>query len=127
MELTVENVNAIVVACLPKIEDNPDNLIYGDGLVIRMAFDPEKINKNREHIISMLEQLPDEFQEGKGNGWSFLQMCYTKEGVHWGEHQDMDKLVCLGRSIKKVMYLLPRNMWEAFPGGVPYLMVKKEL
>ena len=40
-------------------------------------------------------------------------------------HQTQEQPVQLGIAIGEVEYRLPREMWSAFPGGMPYFMVKQ--
>ena len=54
---------------------------------------------------------------------SFLRMCMTKDGVHWGEHPDCDNLICLGIAIGKLEIIL-KDFVNDLPGGVPYILVK---
>ena len=73
----------------------------------------------------MLKELPIEFQKSGGGGMSFLNMCNNKEGNQWVDmHKTMDELVSLGNSIGKLSFLIPREFWSSFPGGVPYLVVE---
>jgi hypothetical protein len=51
-------------------------------------------------------------------------MCQDKEDHQWTDfHQTMDELVCLGTAIGKLEYLMPREMWNVLPGGMPYIVV----
>ena len=55
-----------------------------------------------------------------------MNACMDKSGRQWtGMHLTMEYLFLLGIAIGEVEYLLPREMWEAFPGGMPYLVVKQ--
>jgi hypothetical protein len=38
-------------------------------------------------------------------------------------HQRVEQLVQLGIAVGKIRYLLPRDMWDALPGGMPYFVV----
>lgn len=71
----------------------------------------------------MLADLPDEFMQEKGGGWSFLNMCMTKDGEQWGEHPNMEELMVLGCGLGLMKLQLPRAVWSSLPGGVPYLSV----
>lgn len=130
MDLTAQNVDTVVKDCLfrdDEIEDNkiPDGAVIVEGVVLKLGFHPERLKKHEDDIISMLNQLPDEFRLKTGGGWSFLQACMTKDGRQWGEHRDIDALLCMGIGIKKAEIQLPREMWFAFPGGVPYFAIKE--
>ena len=72
----------------------------------------------------MIDCLPDAFKTTGGGGWSFMNMCVDKEDVQWTDfHQTIDELVCLGLSIEKLSYLMPREFWKVLPGGMPYLVI----
>jgi hypothetical protein len=71
----------------------------------------------------MLLQLPDKFMAGSGDGFSFLGGCETKTGELWGQHHDVEMLLCLGMALGMVKCLVPRDMWKVLPGGLPYYVV----
>lgn len=101
----------------------PADAIKVEGIMNTFMFDPKRVAGNREKINDMLDQLPDEFHLGKGGGMSFLQACMDRDGNHWGEHINMDELFVIGQAIGRVKYLLPREVWSALPGSMPYLVV----
>lgn len=35
--------------------------------------------------------------------------------------------MCLGLATKRVQYCLPRDLWEALPGNVPYFVVMEKV
>jgi hypothetical protein len=65
--------------------------------------------------------LPKEFKTG--GGASFMNACMTVEGELWGQHQNIDELLCLGLAINKVKFFIPKEMWSALPGGMPFFVV----
>jgi len=81
---------------------------------------------HKKEIIDLLNELPDNFKEEVGGGWSFIQACVYKNGNHWGEHHSMEELLCLGIAIGRVKCLMPKDMWSILPGGVPYYAICKE-
>ena len=92
-----------------------------EGIMATMRLDT---TGREEEIGAMLSELPDEFQSKIGGGWSFLNACMTRDGEQWtGLHSTMDKLFMLGIAAGKARWLLPRDMWEALPGGMPYVSV----
>ena len=96
-----------------------------EGIVRKYGFHPERIKNYQDKIIQELQDLPDTFYEGKGGGWSFLNLCNDKNGHQWTSfHLVMEQLVCLGIAIGMVEYVLPREMWSSLPGGVPYIVIK---
>ncbi len=126
--LTAERVEEIFKDCLYRNEEikdgkPPDGTVVIEGIVSKYGLHPSRLETHRQEVRQMLDELPDEFKIGTGAGWSFLNMCVRKDGVHWGEHPSMELLVCLGIGLGYVRYCLPREMWSALPGGVPYISV----
>lgn len=119
MQLTHQNVEAVFADCLA---DTAEYTLK--GVLIEVAFNREKIVEHEQDIMQMLMQLPKEFHRPGGCGWSFLNMCIDKNGNQWNDfHQTQDKLVCLCRSIGAVEFLMPRDLWKALPGGMPYIVI----
>ena len=114
--LSAQKVNDIFMDCLFKNGEDTTNHIAVKGIQINVGFNPEKIKTHRKEIASLLNDLPDEFNEG----WSFLNAAIDKNGHHWGEHKDMEQLFLLGMAIEKVKECFPRDMWSSLPGGMPY-------
>lgn len=126
MKLTGENVNMVFMNCLFKEGENTSNHIPVEGITVRIGFHPERLEKNRQNIIDMLSQLPEQFHEGTGDGWSFLNACNNRAGEQWtGLQTIMEQLFCLGMAIDKVECPLPRDMWSILPGSMPFYMVRK--
>jgi hypothetical protein len=72
--------------------------------------------------------MSDVFKESGGGGCSFLVLCETKDGEQWtGLHETMAKLLYLGLGTGLMEYNLPRNLWRALPGGMPYVLIKDSL
>lgn len=103
-----------------------------DGLVIDMpvdsvAFDPAKIEQNKTLIFKMLMELPTQFRQSDGGGWSFLQACMDRHDNQWTSfHRTMGFLFALGEAAGFVKPLLPRDMWQMLPGGMPYYVILDE-
>ncbi|MGZ8173004.1 hypothetical protein [Methylobacter sp.] len=124
MELTAKNVEAVLFDCLFGDDDKEmSNAVMAEGIIHTFALHPERLEKRKEDIRHMLDCLPDNFKESVGGGWSFLQACMTKDGVHWGEHRDMERLFALGIATGQVKQLVPRARWAGLPGGMPYYAV----
>ena len=101
--------------------------VVAKGLKLTVGFHPERLEAHKDEIMQMLMELPENFREGSGSGWTFLNACNDRHGNFWtGDHKTMDELVMLGLGIGRVKYCTPREMWDAFPGGVPYFMITKE-
>lgn len=130
MELKSEKVTEIFLDCL--LEEMPEDLntvTIVDGITIKVVFDPEKLKKHKKTIVDFLNQLPSNFHEKEGGGYSFLGACNDRNENLWtGEHKVMQELFCLGMAIGRVKYCMPREAWTTLPGGMPYLVIteKKE-
>ena len=94
-----------------------------EGVTSTFYLNPERLNKKKNQVIKWLSELEDGFMKGKGGGQSFLNLCQTKDGVQWGEHQDCQNLVVLAIGLELMNYCAPKEMWSVFPGGMPYLVV----
>ncbi|HEY0965468.1 MAG TPA: hypothetical protein VGE13_03235 [Candidatus Saccharimonadales bacterium] len=124
--LTPQHVETVFMACLFKDGEDISDHIVAEGIVQTVGFHPGRIDEYRQEIHDMLAELPDEFKTSGGGGYSFLNACMDKHGNQWtGMHQTQEQLVQLGIAIGEVEYCLPREMWMAFPGGMPYFMVKQ--
>jgi len=99
-------------------------MIEVEGVRSKFGFHPRRIKTHENQIIEFLQELPPQFHKNSGGGWSFLNLCNTKDGEQWtGFHLRMEQLVCLGMAIGKMKYLLPKEVWSALPGGMPYVMI----
>jgi hypothetical protein len=122
--LNEEHVNRVFMDCLFRDGEDTRQYIKAEGIVRNVGFHPERLEGRRAEIVAMLDELPEQFHEKSGGGWSFLNACNDKHGNQWtGLHQTMEQLFQLGIAIGKVKSLMPREMWEALPGGVPYYVV----
>jgi hypothetical protein len=133
IELLPDNVEKTFRDCLFKdgeIENGspkePGKLVKCEVIMNNYGLNKDRVELHRQEIIEMLSQLPDQFQEKGGGGWSFLNMCNRKDGEQWtGLHSVMEELVALGMAIERVKFQMPREMWGVLPGGMPYLVVLK--
>jgi hypothetical protein len=123
--LTADRVRLVWVACLAERADDPEVVIV-EGVVGKYYLHRTHLESHRQEIGELLACLPDEFQAARGGGWSFLNACMTRNGEHWGEHTDIERLVCLGIAVRLAKFLFPRAMWLALPGGVPYFCIGEE-
>ena len=120
--LTATRVEAVFADCLAQSAEG-STIIH--GIVRTVAFDPAKIQAHAGDIAALLAELPDQFRKSGGGGWSFLNACEDRRGALWtGLHQRMDELFMLALAAGQVTELLPREMWDALPGWMPYYMVE---
>ena len=126
MRLEAQEVQNVLEACLSSEPANkPGVTKIVEGIRNKFAFDIAALEKHRETINDMLDELPPEFHEDTGGGMSFLQACMDRHGRHWGEHMTMDHLFALGMGIDRVVYPLPRDVWSVLPGSVPYVTIRR--
>lgn len=125
MELTAENVHKVMLDCLFKEGEDSSTHVEAQGVMEKKWwFHPGRLETNKQHIIDMLNELPNQFRADGGGGWSFLNACTDKNEHQWADtHFTMDELVILGVAIGKVKFLLPREDWEVFPGKMPYFVI----
>jgi hypothetical protein len=129
--INAEQVTAAFRQCLyPEIEEVdgkqqiPEDAIIVDGVVMKVAFIPEGLEIIKELVRLWLEELPHQFRDDSGGGWSFLNACNLETGEQWtGLHQVMDQLFCLAVALDLASCQLPREMWDALPGGMPYYVL----
>lgn len=136
-----DRVTELVKSCLFSIEDgddigtmSPEEFVKSrphvrvSGIVNDFAFKPDALEEHRDEIMEQLLDLPAEFMASSasdgGGGWSFLNACNDREGNQWtGLHLTMEGLFALGMGIGKVTCPMPRDLWIALPGGMPYYTV----
>ena len=124
-------VEEILVDCLYKSDevddetDVPEGAVVVQGILSTYGLHPERLESHREEITGMLKELPEQFLQSVGGGWSFLNACQDRNDVQWtGLHVRMEQLFCLGIGLDLAAWATPREMWKSFPGGMPYVVVK---
>lgn len=145
MELTTDNVDAIAKRCLMDGNDErvaplkemissgasmadvdaaavEKGLIPVRGIARNFMFDAEKIEKNREDIASLLSHTDPGFHKDTGGGATFMRLSVDKSEKIWGSQQTAEVLMCLAIAARYGSYCMPRDLWGALPGGVPYVV-----
>lgn len=119
-------------------DNPPDGAVIIKGVIRDFVLNVDKVAEHDQDIVSMLDQLPREFrskESGGEGGWSFLNACAVRDPDNdtvpfdqlpqWtGLHQKMEELVVLGIAADRAQWQLPRQLWSALPGGMPYFVVK---
>lgn len=107
--------------------ETPEGAIVVAGIRHRFGLHPERLEEKRDQVRSWLAALPHQFHANGGDdsgGWSFLNACNQENGVQWtGLHVRMEQLFCLGMGLGLVKSQLPRAVWHALPGGMPYYVI----
>lgn len=103
--------------------DTPHMLVVA-GVAHTVSLHPERTRSYRDEVREMLDELPDDFKQSGGGGMSFLNMCMDRHGDQWTDlHQVQERLAVLGIALGLARWLLPRGLWAALPGRMPYLVV----
>ena len=122
--LSPERVESIFLDCLFKDGEDTSKHVKAEGITRNVGFHPERLAGHKAEISALLDELPDEFKKSGGGAMSFLNACNDKHGNQWtGLHIRMEQLFQLGAGIGKVESLMPRSLWTALPGGMPYYVV----
>jgi hypothetical protein len=125
-ELNAENVHKTFMDCLFKEGEPTENHIVAQGVMLKVGFHPDRLKEKEQAIAEILSGLSSDFKKSGGGGMTFLNMCNDANGVQWADlHQTMDELVCLGIASKKLSFVMPREMWDMLPGGMPYVVVSE--
>lgn len=125
MMISSEKVSKIFKNCLFKDSEVIDGKpviepIYVEGIKCNFGLHPERVKEYSKDIESFINELPNEFKQG----WSFLNLCRTKDGELWtGSHQVCEELMALGIASKNIQYCCPKDMWSILPGAMPYLQI----
>jgi hypothetical protein len=149
MKLTAGTVEAVLTDCLLTDEETREyglvstetrdlvddihavvDLLVADGVLVKVqgilnnfVFNRERLEGHRQDVRDMLDALPDAFRQSMGGGWSFLNLCMDREDRQWtGLHRTQDFLCVLAIGLGLGVYAGPRQMWSAFPGGMPYFI-----
>ena len=123
MQLTAKNVEKVFLDCFLKegytyeTKVIPVNSVTGN-----FGFDPDKIEKYSEDIHDMISQLHPSFDE-KNQGYTFMNLPFKGENnEQWGGQIDGDHLMALGLASGWMKLTIEeRYLWQALPGGVPYV------
>jgi len=110
--------------CLAEHETLQEGDVDIDCIVFTARLSLAKLEERRILITQMLGELPDSFMKSKGGGWSFLNACDDRHGNQWTSfHQTMAMLFGMGQGLGLVTCVLPRDLWAALPGGMPYYAI----
>lgn len=122
--LTATTVEGIFLACLFKEGEDTANHVKAEGIVTRVGFHPQRLEEHKAEIAELLDLLPDTFKRTGGGGMLFLNACFDRNDVQWtGMHSAVEQLFLLGLATGKVTELMPRELWSAMPGGMPYYVI----
>lgn len=134
--LTAARVEELFIDCLYGEDEDMTGYVEVDGILNPYGLHPGRLESHRVEVAAMLMELPlpfrktiapDENGDVGGGGWSFLNAYMDRHDRQWtGLHQTQEQLIVMGIGLGLAEYLLGREAWAAFPGGVPYLQVDDE-
>lgn len=106
--------------CLFKEGEDTTGKVEVQGITHNYGLHPGRLKEQTEIVKALLAELPEEFKKG----WSFLNLCMTKDRVQWtGSHMRCEELVVMAIGLELMSYCLPRELWQVLLGGVPYVIV----
>ncbi len=125
--MIAEKTTSIIKDCLFKPEEivdgkPPEKFVLVEAIMQKWSFHPERLECHRQEVIDLLKLMNPAFLKSGGGGWSFLNMCMDKDDRQWGEHRNMEELIVLAIGLKLGSFQFPRDMWDALPGGMPYVV-----
>lgn len=123
MLISAERIHEIFHDCLFREGEPHEVFLPARGLTMNVGLHPQRTESYADEIHSILLNLPDEFQEKSGGGYTFMNMVLDKDGNHCMEQMTAQELLMLGLATGWACTPMPRELWAVLPGGVPYIMV----
>jgi hypothetical protein len=126
MKLTIQNVGLLASECRAPQDMPESQVIEVVGARYRGRFNPVKLREHQATIAEVVGQLPRQFHQDGGGGYSMLMACMRQDGEQWCDTQTApDILACLAIAAGTAQWALPRELfeWSRLPGGMPYLVV----
>lgn len=122
--LTVDAVMEIWNACVAAPGDPEDDQVRIDGASMDGRFSRTRLLNHRMRLRTMLVELPDNFLQSGGGGWTMLNGCVDRHQRFWtSDQRTVDRLVILGIGAGVANWTLERNLWDLLPSGMPYFQV----
>ena len=121
--LNAQRLEEILVDCLFKDGEPTDSAVTAQAVTLDLSFHPGRLANHKAEILDMLNELPADFHDEAGGGMSYMHAGKTKYGDQWAEHPTIDKLLVLGIATEQAQILLPRDLWHALPGQMPYFSI----
>lgn len=122
-QTTADRVTEIMLHVLFQPEElPPQDPVLVEGITQRYGFHQARLAERGAAIEAIIREVAsDDFLKSGGGGMSFLNLCVDRSGNQWAEHSTMQELVCLAIGAGLCGYCLPRDLWFALPGAMPYV------
>ena len=127
MKIDPSQIETVLRDCLFDPAESTSDAVVVEGIRATFHFHPRRLESHAPQIQRWLMALPHGFRRHEGGGWTFLNACMDEDGNQWGEHRDMDVLFSLGLGLGLVKPVLPREMWDVLPGGMPYYVIEDQI
>jgi hypothetical protein len=101
----------------------PADAVLVEGVVSDFGFHRKRLESHRQEVIDALNELPAVFHKSGGGGWTFLNAGQDKSGRQWGQHRNVEQLLCLGVGLGLAGYCLSKELWYILPSRMPYFYV----
>ena len=106
--------------CLLRESEESDEYVVVEGITKTFKFNAERLEEKFDIILSILEELPDDFR----SGYSFLAFNLTKYGKPWTDFQNVcEQLLVLAIGLGLAGFCSSREMWSCLPGNAPYIVI----
>jgi len=102
-------------------EEERDRVIV-DGFVQTFAFHRDRLEANRSAIKILIRDVVDDtFLLGGGGGNTAIYLTVDRTGQNWADQATAEAFFCLAAGLGLATYSVPRELWVAMPGGMPYI------
>lgn len=119
-------INEIYEKCQKNASSRSDEAVES-GFAGTVYLNQDDLEHHKHEIACILmNQDPKFFKHGEAGGCTFLNLPFNAQGVQWCEQFTAAQLCILGIGLGLVEYLMPPEMWDALPGGVPYLAIENQ-
>lgn len=106
--------------CLLHEGEESDEIVIVEGITKTFKFNAERLEEKFDIILSILEELSDDFK----SGYSFLAFHLTKYGKPWTEYKSTcEQLLVLAIGLGLAGFCSPREVWSELPGNAPYIVI----
>ena len=93
-----------------------------------LAFNKARLENHRAAVVDMIREIPNEFIDTVGGGWSLINLPLRKDGVQWGEQWNADLFFGIAKGLGLAGFCIDdREMWVNLPGGLPYIYFKESV
>lgn len=98
-----------------------------EGVSIRVVFNVSRLEESKAKILSLVQEIvPDDFKRSFNGGFSFACLTRDRNGELWGDQISAESLFMLASGVGAAGFCSPRETWDVFPFGLPYVWFDPE-